>query len=719
MKAFRNCLLLATALTAVGGPAMALDVHLVARPFDKVMPDGVTVRMWGYALDPDGPGEQEPGPATAPGPVITVPPGEATLRIHLTNELPVPTSLVIPGQIAAPNPTWIDGSGGVSATGSRPDGDYVSRVRSMMPETAPGATRVYTWDAPRAGTFLYRSSTHPQVQVQMGLYGAVRQDEAEGVAYAGVAYDNQAVLLFSEVDPALHGAVADGSYGTEAYPSTIDYEPKYFLVNGEPFPQARPLLDHPIQLGERVLVRLLNGGLQTRVAIAPGLRFGVVAEDGFRYPHPRDQHSVLLSAGKARDAAFTATEAGVFTVMDRRLNLTNDRLPEGGQMVQLQIPGSGAPIAANDLYTATRDTALDVAAPGLLDNDIDPDGGALQAALVTQAGHGTVVVNPDGSFSYEPAAGYTGPDSFTYLASDGTSDSNVATVSISVRTASPDPVANPDSYDAVEDTPLTVAAPGVLGNDNAGEGGALSAAIATYPAKGNVALSANGGFTYTPHPNFSGGDSFSYKASDATTTTPAATVTITVAAANDPPNSANDSFQLSNGSTSVAAPGVLVNDTDLDGDSLTAVLQSGPAHAQTFALNPDGSFTFVAIDGFAGSDSFTYSATDGTAAGNTATVTIVKNNSPIANPDSVATRRRTPVTINILGNDTDADGTLMPSTVTITAPPTKGTASANLNGTVTYTPSGGSSGTDRFSYTVKDDLGALSNVAAVTVVVQK
>ncbi len=91
------------------------------------------------------------------------------------------------------------------------------------------------------------------------------------------------------------------------------------------------------------------------------------------------------------------------------------------------------PVATNDAYTATAVTPTTFAAPGVLANDTDPDAGqTLTAVLVSQASHGGVSLNPDGSFTYTPATGFSGSDSFTYEAYDGQLDSNVATVNITV-----------------------------------------------------------------------------------------------------------------------------------------------------------------------------------------------------------------------------------------------------------------------------------------------
>src|SRR5207302_1009083 len=124
-----------------------------------------------------------------------------------------------------------------------------------------------------------------------------------------------------------------------------------------------------------------------------------------------------------------------------------------------------APVAANDAFTTDEDTALTVAAPGVLANDTDVEGDALAAVLVSGPSHGSLTLNADGSFTYTPAADYNGSDSFTYKANDGTADSNVAAVNVTVAAVNDPPVATADSYTTDEDTALNVPAAGVLAND--------------------------------------------------------------------------------------------------------------------------------------------------------------------------------------------------------------------------------------------------------------
>src|SRR5207253_70475 len=138
----------------------------------------------------------------------------------------------------------------------------------------------------------------------------------------------------------------------------------------------------------------------------------------------------------------------------------------------------------------------------------------VEAYTAGGAAHGSVVLNSDGSFSYTPNPNFNGTDTFTYKANDGAADSNTATVTINVTAVNDAPVASNDSYSTNEETPLTVTAPGVLGNDSDVDADTLHVVLIDGPAHGTFALNADGSFTYTPNANFNGTDSFTYKAND-------------------------------------------------------------------------------------------------------------------------------------------------------------------------------------------------------------
>ena len=190
-------------------------------------------------------------------------------------------------------------------------------------------------------------------------------------------------------------------------------------------------------------------------------------------------------------------------------------------------PVNDAPVAVDDDYDVDEGKALNIAAPGILTNDQDADGDSLSTELVEGPSDGTLTTNEDGSFTYTPNAGFVGTDTFTYLISDGTVDSNVATVTITVKHVNSPPVPTDDAYTIDEGGTLTVDAPGVLDNDADDDGDSLTTILVSLPEHGDLVLNEDGSFTYTANAGFSGTDSFTYRAYDGTDSV-VGTVTITV-----------------------------------------------------------------------------------------------------------------------------------------------------------------------------------------------
>ncbi len=187
---------------------------------------------------------------------------------------------------------------------------------------------------------------------------------------------------------------------------------------------------------------------------------------------------------------------------------------------------STTPLAVADSYTSTSGLTLNVAAPGVLANDTDGVG-PLITTNATSAAHGTVSLSANGGFTYTPNAGFSGTDSFTYKANDGHTTSAAATVTLNIIADIP-PVANNDSYTLIGNTTLTVAAPGVLANDTSSNNQPLTAILVSGPTNGALTLTNNGGFGYVPTNNFSGTDTFTYKANDGISNSIPATVTFNV-----------------------------------------------------------------------------------------------------------------------------------------------------------------------------------------------
>lgn len=180
-------------------------------------------------------------------------------------------------------------------------------------------------------------------------------------------------------------------------------------------------------------------------------------------------------------------------------------------------------VANPDAYSVRHDRVLNVAAPGVLGNDVVVLGST--AVRDSQPAHGSLALQSNGAFTYTPAAGYVGTDSFRYHAHD-LLDSNSATVTITITNATP--VAHADSYTATTGVTLSVPAPGLLANDTDGDGDALSAQLVDGGGNGSLDVNANGSFSFKSGGSFSGDRTFTYRVTDGVAWSVSATVTIAV-----------------------------------------------------------------------------------------------------------------------------------------------------------------------------------------------
>ncbi len=383
-------------------------------------------------------------------------------------------------------------------------------------------------------------------------------------------------------------------------------------------------------------------------------------------------------------------------------------------------PVNDAPVALPDSYSVAEDSGLSISPPGVLANDSDVDGDLLSAQLVVGPAHGTVTLNADGSFNYVPGTNYFGPDSFSYRATDGSTNSAVVLVNLNVTPVNDAPVAQPDSYSVAEEGGLTIGGAGVLANDSDVEGDALAAVLVAGPAHGTLTLNSDGSFTYVPETNYFGADSFTYRANDGTTDSDIVVVTLNVTPVNDAPVALADTYQVAEDERLVVSvPGVLSNDSDVDGDPLLAELLTGPAHG-TLVLNADGSFSYLPATNYFGSDSFTYRAVDGSTNSDPVQVTITVapvNDPPEAGADAFTINEDESLNVaipGVLANDSDIEGDALSAVLVIG--PAQGTLTLNADGSFRYLPATNYAGIDSFSYRAHDGV-ADSVIATVTLTV--
>jgi hypothetical protein len=563
-------------------------VALVAQRMSMPKRDGTPSPMWGYC-------ESSSCSSTwSIGPTIVVASGSA-LSINLTNNLPVPTSLVVLGQLGGgvgaptmmdspPHPGQNNATFPASAPINPPDAGnafvppaQAQRVRSFGTEVAPGSSAVLTWNNLRPGTYLYETGTMPSLQAPMGLYGVLvvttsPADNVPGVAYPGVSYDADATLLFSEMDPVQNAAVdaaavAGANVNTRfddpacsatspCYPAGVNYAPTYFMINGVYFDRTAPEksayeIGGSFLSSGKLLLRLVNAGSRTHVPSFVGLPVAIVGEDGNHVPgNPKVQNEVLLTAGKALDlvaspgTAGSSYSPGTYPVFDRALSLSTGNRPDGGMLGFLLInnaaavaagaqPGDPGMLSAAAVPSAVADTFKVPYNTGI-GNDVTLNDGAVSSvALVTGPSHGTLVLNADGTFNYTPEAGFSGTDSFTY-AGNGLA-SVTATVSLTVASqkiaAADRPVANADSYTSSVAGRFSAPRPGVLANDRDPNQYPLTAGGVTGSTCATTTLAPDGSFSVT---STGATCQFSYLATNAQgTASAAATVTVTFGTASN------------------------------------------------------------------------------------------------------------------------------------------------------------------------------------------
>jgi hypothetical protein len=409
------------------------------------------------------------------------------------------------------------------------------------------------------------------------------------------------------------------------------------------------------------------------------------------------------------------------------------KLPNGTPIPGAPLSPNGLPTANPDSYSVDEDTQLTVtAASGLLGNDSDPDGNSIYAVLNSPAPHGQVVVFPSGAFTYRGAGNFSGQDSFTYKVNDGKGYSPVVTVSITVKPINDRPTAVADGYTTAEDVPLVVAAPGLMANDVDADGDTLTPSVTDPPLHGTLTILPTGGFTYTPAANYAGLDKFAYKLSDGTVDSIPTDVSLKITAVNDPPTAVADPLYTVGKNKPLTVPtgsGILINDTDPDGDILTVATVNGATPSATTAIqtahgsvkvNGNGSFVYTPALDFRGVDSFSYVAGDGPNVSGSATVTIKvgKATTAVADVYNVPIRSNPYYsTVSLLANDSPkGDGT--GETVEIIEYPNTGAVfKVYADGNFMYQPISPDyvGEPDLFKYRIVDAEGFASEVVTVTI----
>ncbi len=405
-------------------------------------------------------------------------------------------------------------------------------------------------------------------------------------------------------------------------------------------------------------------------------------------------HGTLSGSG----ANITYTPASNYNGADNFTFKVNDGTVDSNiATVSITVTAvNDAPVANSQSVTTAEDAAKAIT---LVATDVD--GNALTYSIVVAPTHGTLTGTIP-NLTYTPAANYNGSDNFTFKANDGTVDSNIATVSITVTAVNDAPVASAQSVTTVEDVAKAIT---LVGTDV--DGNALTYIIVASPAHGTLSGS-GANITYTPASNYNGADNFTFKVNDGTVDSNIATVSITVTAVNDAPVANSQSVTTAED----AAKAITLGATDVDGNALTYSIVVPPTHGTLTGTIPN--LTYTPAANYNGSDNFTFKANDGTVDSNIATVSITVtavNDAPVASAQSVTTAEDVAKAITLVG--TDVDGNAL--TYIIIANPAHGTLSGS-GANITYTPASNYNGADNFTFKVNDGT-VDSNIATVSITV--
>jgi len=415
------------------------------------------------------------------------------------------------------------------------------------------------------------------------------------------------------------------------------------------------------------------------------------------------------------DAGFFGSDSFTYQVCDRhpmKDGSTSSRCSTATATIAVD-PGDG-PSAVPDLVST--DTGHSVTIDVLANDDEGQAGPATVSFAGVDGTAGTTLhggtVSCAATCTYQPAAGYSGTDGFVYTITDAAGRTSSTTVTVSV-VGNRAPIALADAYgNGVPDAAVTG---DLSGNDHDLEGDALvyAATPVVAPAKGTVAIGADGTFTYTPNAGAEGTDSFTYRVCDDHTLldgTPApacatAVVTIELTAAPLPEVHLVEDRATTDRDVPVDID-VLANDSG-DGLAVTWAGFAGDA-GETQAggsVSCSTVCTYQPAAGFSGTDAFTYTAVDehGTERSTYVVVTVFGNHAPLPADDMVLTPIDTTVRGSLATNDVELDGEALVYTETPVVAPSHGTVTIAADGSYTYEPDAGWTGVDQFVYEVCDD----------------
>lgn len=446
---------------------------------------------------------------------------------------------------------------------------------------------------------------------------------------------------------------------------------------------VRPVNDPPVVASSELTVRqparlMLSGSdvdgdaLQFEITTSP--QHGTIRSDasGFSYVPDIDFTGDDQVAYRASDGVASSAPATIV----------------------FHVIADAAPVATDDSIAATEDQTAAIALQAS-----DSDDAALAFTVTAMPAHGTLTGAPP-LLGYVPDLDYNGDDALTFVASDGFRSSAPATIAIHVAPVNDAPTAAAQVVNLDEDGSVAIT---LTGGDV--DGDPLTFQIRNTPFNGTLSAVTGATVTYTPRANYNGSDTFTFVASDGKLSSQTATVTIHIAAVNDPPIALPQTVTLNED----ASAAIRLNGSDPDGEPVTFAVAASPQHGTLSGAVPN--LTYTPEHDYNGPDSFTFTVSDRSLTSAPATVSIQVapvNDAPVARSTSAVTDEDTPVTVTLPATDIDSSSL----TYFVQTFPSDGTVTVS-GANLTYTPARNANGTRSLTYFAND--GQLSsNIATVT-----
>ncbi|MCA1053051.1 tandem-95 repeat protein, partial [Priestia aryabhattai] len=389
-----------------------------------------------------------------------------------------------------------------------------------------------------------------------------------------------------------------------------------------------------------------------------------------------DQFTVLVSDGQGGTAVSTVT-----------INV---------------IPVNDPPITADLAFTINEDTPLTNQIPAF-----DPDGDPLTFTLLNPPpSNGSVVLGANGVFTYTPNLNYTGMDTFGVLVSDDKGGTSLSTVTLTIVPVNDPPVGGDRSVTTTINLPVTSSIP-ASDPDNV----TLTYTLQLFPNNGNVVISQDGTFIYTPNNDFIGNDQFTILITDPEGATALSTIFVRVLETNG--TTTSQDLQISTDEDTPVTNQIIA--TNVNGNPLVYTIENQPINGVVTIDSDTGIFTYTPNANFTGSDAFVVYITDnlGGNATSSVIVTVIPINDPPIVPNyQLTTNEDTSVTSMVIATDIDGN----PLTYSLQNAPVNGIVNVSLDGMYTYTPNADFNGIDQFTVLVSDGQGGTA-ISTITITI--